>query len=106
MDEIFNSTNPVEGISGAYAVALHMSKNPGTLMVLTTHFAYLTKLSSRTLKFTNYKMNVKQSDNGFIFPYRLAPGISKQYIALDLLEQNGFEKSIIDDAKKIKDKLL
>jgi DNA mismatch repair protein MutS len=105
MDEVFNSTNPIEGISGAYAVASHLSKNTNVMVIFTTHFVYLTKLQKNTNRFTNYRMNIKKRDNKIIFPYKLKKGISQQYIALDLLEQNGFNKDLIIEAKKIRDKL-
>jgi hypothetical protein len=105
MDEVFNSTNPIEGISGAYAVADHLSKHTNVMVIFTTHFVYLTKLQKNTKRFTNYRMNVKRKDNQIIFPYKLKKGISQQYIALELLEQNGFNDELITEAKKIRDKL-
>jgi DNA mismatch repair ATPase MutS len=104
MDEIFNSTNPIEGISGAYAVAKKMSENENALIVLTTHYAYLTKLAKTSKAISNYKMNVKITNAKIDFPYVLQKGISKQNIALELLERNGFSKDILDIAKTIRDK--
>ena len=104
MDEVFNSTNPVEGISGAYAVAAHMAKHARVMVVFTTHFAYLTKLAKKTGAFCNYKMNVIEgADGAYVFPYKLKKGISKQYIALELLERNGFDSELIDEAKRVRD---
>jgi DNA mismatch repair protein MutS len=105
LDEIFNSTNPVEGIAGAYAVANHLGKYSNVMIVLTTHYIYLTKLEKNTNKYTNYKMNVKQTNDKIEFIYKLKKGVSKQYIALDLLEQKGFKKELIEEAKVIKNKL-
>ena len=106
MDEIFNSTNPVEGISGAYAVASKMTRNTNVMMIFTTHFTYLTNLAKHTGAFANYKMNVIATPTGqFLFPYKLIKGVSRQYIALELLELNGFDKDIIKEAKLIRDKI-
>jgi DNA mismatch repair protein MutS len=105
MDEIFNSTNPIEGISGAYAVANHLSKNPNTMLVFTTHYLYLTKLE-KTKRFTNFKMNIDKNETSFSFPYKIKKGISKQCIALELLENKGFDDELIKEAKEIRDKLL
>ena len=104
MDEIFNSTNPVEGISGAYAVAKNIASNSSVLLAFTTHYTYLTKLA-KTNKFTNYRMNVVTNNNTITFPYKLEKGISRQYVALELLKNNGFDEDIIDDAISIKQKL-
>lgn len=104
MDEIFNSTNPIEGISGAYAIAKKISDYPKCLLIFTTHYNYLTKLA-KTGKFINYKMNIIEQDDNIIFPYKLEKGLSKQFIALELLKKNGFDSDIIEEALQIKKKL-
>lgn len=105
MDEIFNSTNPVEGIAGAYAIAKKMSEYPDCVLMLTTHYIYLTKLH-KFGRFINYKMNVIKDNDTITYPYQLSQGVSRQYIALDLLKKNGFDEDIIDEALMIKDKLV
>jgi len=108
MDEIFNSTNPIEGISGAYAIAKNMATYPTNISVITTHYLYLTKLAKDPTcldKFVNKKMNVNIGDT-ISYPYKVSPGISHQYIALELLKQNGFDQVVVDDALAIKAKLL
>lgn len=106
MDEIFNSTNPVEGISAAYAIANKISNYDKCILVFTTHYLYLTKLEKNTNKFINYKMNIEfDNNNNIIFPYKLSRGYSKQYIALELLKKNGFDENIINEAIQIKNKL-
>ena len=105
MDEIFNSTNPVEGISGAYAVAKAITAGEQALLLFTTHYHYLTKLGKQTKRFKNFKMNVDRDADtgGFIFPYKLSKGVSKQYIALELLEANGFLPEVISEARQVRD---
>lgn len=105
MDEIFSSTNPLEAISGAYAVCKKMASYPNNLLVFTTHFNYLTKLK-KTGKFVNYKMDTRVGEDGEIeFTYKLVPGVNKHYLALELLKKNGFDSDIIEDALEIKKKL-
>ena len=105
MDEIFNSTNPVEGIAGAFAIADRLAKHDNTLVFFTTHYTYLTKLEKHSM-FRNYKMNVIKADDAIQYPYKLERGISKQYIALELLKLNGFDNDIIDQALVIKAKFV
>lgn len=105
MDEIFNSTNPIEGISGAYAIAKQISNYTNCLLIFTTHYVYLTKLEKVTKRFVNYRMNVIIEDDVIKFPYKLQRGVSKQYIALELLRKNGFDQDILDEALQIKKKL-
>ena len=105
MDEIFNSTNPVEGISGAFAIAHRLAVHPNTLVFFTTHYTYLSKLEKQSL-FRNYRMNVVKNNDIIQYPYKLERGISKQYIALELLKLNGFDSDIIDHALILKAKFV
>lgn len=104
MDEIFNSTNPIEGICGAYAIVKNIAQCPNTLLLFTTHYTYLTKLQKQTNKFITLKMNITRNGEEISYPYKLEPGISKQYIALELLKKNGFDSEIIEDALTLKQK--
>jgi hypothetical protein len=102
MDEIFNSTNPVEGISGAYAIAKKIGSYKANITIISTHYLYLTKLASKLKHFANYKMGVEISGDDIKFPYKLKKGVCKQFIALELLKKNGFDANIIKDAIEIK----
>lgn len=102
MDEIFSSTNPVEGISGAYAIAKRMAECPHALTVISTHFVYLCRLAKETDgKFQNFCMPISSKS-----PYKLQRGVSRQYVALELLRERGFDAGVIDEAIKIKKRLL
>jgi DNA mismatch repair protein MutS len=101
MDEIFNSTNPEEGISGAYAIAEKLAGFNNSLSIITTHFSYLTNLESGN-KFKNYKIPIQRDSNDtIIYPYKIKPGISNQYIALELLRNKGFDNDLVDNAENI-----
>jgi DNA mismatch repair protein MutS len=112
LDEIFSSTNYVEGFSGAYSILKKISSFSNTLSITTTHYTDLEILEKDTKgKIINYKFEVEHdSNNEIIFNYKLKRGISNQYIALELLKKNGFDEDVIEDAldmcKKIKDKKL
>ena len=101
MDEIFSSTNPEEGIAGAYAIANNISKNTNNITILTTHYSYLSKLE-KTGKFKNYKIPInRDSNNNIEYTYKIEPGVSHQYIALELLQNKGFDKEIVSEALSV-----
>jgi hypothetical protein len=108
MDEIFSSTNPIEGMAGAYAIAKRLSQNTKAINIISTHYGYLSKLQKDGGLFTNYKMNVNmdENDNVHSYPYKLCKGVSRQYIALELLRKNGFNPDLIEEAVKIKNSFL
>lgn len=107
MDEIFNSTNPLEGVAGAYAIARRLGTAPNGISIISTHYLYLTRLPRECPSFRNYQMPVKHETSGAIeFPYKLRHGICRQYVAIELLGESGFDLEIIDDALKIKNRIL
>lgn len=102
MDEVFNSTNVVEGISGAFGILKKISTYTNVCAIVTTHLLYLTKLP----KYHKYKMNVNITPDDHIdFPYLLEKGVSKQLIALELIKPN-FDEDVINTAISVKNKLL
>lgn len=105
MDEIFSSTNPVEAISGAYAVCEKIAGYGNNMLVFTTHLNYLTNLKKGG-KFTNYKMDTVVDGEDFTFTYRLVKGVNKHYLALEILKKNGFDADIVERALEVKRKFV
>lgn len=114
MDEIFNSTNPIEAVAGAYAVCKKITSFKSNILIFTTHLGYLTKLAKNdSCKFVNYRMQTKFDDSNIndknvpniVFTYKLERGVNKHLLALELLKKSGFEDDIIDEAIEIKKKL-
>ena len=106
MDEIFSSTNPNEGIAGAYAIADRLSSFKNSICLITSHYSYLTNMEKEG-KFKNYKIPIsRDKDNKIVYNYKLLPGVSNQFIALELLEKKGFDKDIIRKAQKINQELV
>jgi DNA mismatch repair ATPase MutS len=103
LDEIFSSTNYIEGFSGAYSILKNLCKYTNTLFIVTTHYTDLCILEKDTKnRIENYKFSVEYDNNkNIIFNYLLEKGVSYQYIALDLLKNNGFDEEIINDALNI-----
>ena len=101
MDEIFSSTNPEEGIAGAYAIANNISKSSNSISIITSHYSYLSKLET-TGKYRNYKIPItRDAENNIVYKYKLEQGVSNQFIALELLEKKGFDIEIVKEAKDI-----
>ena len=100
MDELFSSTNYVEGFSGAFAILNKMSKYKKSLFMVTTHYTKLARLEKKTKgRIKNYKFEVDRDEKGgIVFNYKLKKGFSEQYIALELLRDNDFDDDIIEEA--------
>lgn len=106
MDEIFNSTNPIEAISGAYAVCKKMAEYESNILIFTTHLGYLTKLAKgESSSFQNYRMQTFVQGMDIQFSYIFEKGVNKHLLALELLRKNGFDDDIIQQAIAIKERL-
>jgi DNA mismatch repair ATPase MutS len=109
LDEVFSSTNFKEGYSAAYSIVNYLSKNyPELICFVTTHFHELTELEKKTKsKVKNYCLKVNRDEKGKItgYPFKIYKGVSKEHIALELLEENlkenGLSGKIIEKAKQI-----
>lgn len=106
MDEIFNSTNSIEGISGAYSILKNIAKYDNALVIISTHYPFLAKLH-RDSNYSLYKFDsIKDNFDKIDYTYKISKGLSNQYIALDILKENGFDDDIIIEANRIKDYIL
>ena len=82
MDEIFSSINPLEGISGSYAICKKLLSYKNVLIIIATHYSLLTELEKET-NFINYCVKV---NDDYSYDYKIKKGISNQSIALEMLK--------------------
>lgn len=101
MDEMFSSTNYMEGVAGAYAIAKRLKTFENNITILTTHYNYLTKLE--TEGYINYYFNgfYDEINNKMIYDYKIKTGKNENNIAIELLQLNGFDNELVNDAKII-----
>jgi len=101
LDEIFNSTNPEEGIGAAYAVAEEIASYKNSIALITSHYGYLSKLEE-SMRYVNYKIPIERDENNnIVYKYKLVRGISNQFIALELLQKKGFDEKLVKRAQSI-----
>lgn len=101
-DEMFTGTDPVEGSAAAYAFAESVANNNSCILMLATHFPFLTKLEEKVAGCKNYKVKVNKIEEGKIdYPFKLENGVANQKVAFDILKIQGFESKIIDRAKEV-----
>lgn len=107
IDEMFNGTSPAEAEVCAYSVAQNFGSNAQVMCALATHFPLLTKLEKNSLTFSNYTVRVEKTAQGkIVYPFTLQPGMSEQYVALDILKSQGFSGQILNDAHALASKTL
>jgi len=96
-DEIYSGTNPSEAIASAYSFLKYLSNHANINYILTTHYVSLCKLLDKNKKVTNKHMKVLKNNN----TYKLDEGISNIKGGIKVLEDLGYNKNIIDNAKTI-----
>lgn len=102
LDEIFTGTERVEGEAAAYGIARRLVQRPHCLVFLATHYQGLTNLEHDTNgAYKNMHVRVDIKDGVFTYPYRLLPGPTTQQIAIDILEREKFNQTIIDMARRV-----
>lgn len=110
IDELFSSTNPIEGISAGYAIAKRLGSSANCSCVISTHFVYLAKLAKDYPHwFKNVRMTADVSPDGSIihYPFKIASGVSRQSIALEVMSQRKIlPPSVLDDAVRVRDRFL
>lgn len=103
MDEVFSGTNPVEGEAAAFSIGEYIAKYNQSNCIIATHYPRLTLLPQYTSnKFKNFKVYVNMlADGTFNYPYDFVAGVADQRIAIDILEAEGFDTTILQRARDI-----
>ncbi len=100
LDEIGRGTSTFDGIAIAKAVAENLlSLQAKTLFA--THYSELTDLSSHHPRAKNYKVAVKESDNGILFLHRIVEGSSDKSYGIHVARLAGLPLSVIKRAEKL-----
>lgn len=103
MDEIFSSTNPIEGEAGTYGYLKIISNNRNSINICTTHYPRPTLLAEEYPGiFQNMHVHAEiTSDGRLVYDYLLKPGYSEQHIAIKILEDEGIQSEFLDIATDI-----
>lgn len=102
MDEMFSGTSPKEGEAASYAVAKNIGSHKHSMAIIATHFPLLKELETETQNFKNYQVRVVHHEDGsFSYPFMLEKGAADQNVAISILQNEGFESSILAEAHAI-----
>jgi DNA mismatch repair ATPase MutS len=95
MDEIFSSTNYIEGMAAAHAFCDTIYKYENNISFITTHHTLLNKLENNVI---NKKFEAIVNENKIEFPYTITNGYSQQHLALQLLKQSNLNPEFLQRA--------
>jgi DNA mismatch repair ATPase MutS len=113
MDEVFSGTNPLEGLSGAYAYIHELCKYKNNINLITTHYDYLSNLEYENDNIKNYHFQIindndndNNDNNNIQFTYKITSGKSEKKIALELLNCFCFNNDMKNKSIEIFDKIV
>tara|TARA_B100000035_G_scaffold67025_1_gene54799 strand:+ start:11745 stop:13439 length:1695 start_codon:yes stop_codon:yes gene_type:complete len=98
-DELYSGTNPDEAIASATSFIEYLNKYKVSFL-LTTHFTTLCKNIENSKQIKNYKMQIEEKNNDFVYLYKLLPGISDKKGAIKVLNDLKYPQEILENTKK------
>lgn len=104
-DEPFSGTNPIEGAAAEYSILEAMGEYDNALSIVATHYPIVMLLEERAKNrgFANYKVYIKYKPGmkKINYTYKVIPGRSNQAIAIDILEEEGYNTHMLRRAREI-----
>ncbi len=104
-DEPFSGTNPIEGAAAEYSVLESLADYTNSFTIVATHYPLVMLLEERAKHkgFANYKVYITRQGTArkLNYTYKVVPGKSNQTIAIDILEEMGYDTKLLDKAREI-----
>lgn len=102
-DEPFSGTNPIEGAAAEYSILFSLSRFRASFTIVATHFPLVMLLEDNNpgKAFANYKVFISEDSNKLHYSYKVLKGKSNQAIAIRILEEEGFDTTLLKRAKEI-----
>ena len=101
LDEIGRGTSTFDGLSIAWAVMEHISKNMKMKTLFSTHYHELTELENVLPGVKNYRITVKEFNDEVIFLRKIARGGANKSFGIAVAKLAGLPGEVISRAKEI-----
>jgi DNA mismatch repair protein MutS len=101
LDEIGRGTSTFDGISLAWAITEFLHNKAKAKVLFATHFHELVDLIEDLPSAQNFHVSATQNEDGITFLHRIAKGGVSDSFGIDVAENAGVPKSVIDDAKNV-----
>lgn len=103
LDEVGRGTSTYDGLSIAWSVIEHISKNEDLRCktLFATHYHELTKLEGNIRGVKNYSVAVKEYEDNIIFLRKIVEGGADQSYGIEVAKLAGLPQDVIERAKEI-----
>ena len=101
LDEIGRGTSTFDGLSIAWAVVEHITKNIKARTLFATHYHELSQLEGELEGVKNYKVTVKELNDSIVFLRKIMRGGANRSFGIEVAELAGVSQEITSRAKEI-----
>ena len=99
MDEIGRGTSTFDGLSLAWACAVHLAKQTKAFTLFATHYFELTSLADEYKNIINVHLDAKEHGDKIVFLHSVKDGPASQSYGLQVASLAGVPDSVISNAK-------
>ncbi len=99
MDEIGRGTSTFDGLSLAWACALHLARDIRAYTLFATHYFELTALPEQVPGIANVHLEAAEHGEGIVFLHSVKDGPANQSYGLQVAALAGIPRSVIAEAK-------
>ena len=99
MDEIGRGTSTFDGLSLAWAAAVHIAENVGAFTLFATHYFELTALAEQIPGIINVHLDAAEHDDGIVLLHSVKPGPASRSYGLQVAQLAGIPASVISQAR-------
>jgi DNA mismatch repair protein MutS len=100
MDEIGRGTSTFDGLSLAWACAVHLAKHTKAYTLFATHYFELTSLPDEYKNIHNVHLDAMEHGDKIVFLHAVKEGAASQSYGLQVASLAGVPSSVIDNAKR------
>ena len=101
LDEVGRGTSTFDGLSIAWAIIEFITQTKCVKTLFATHFHELTELENNYKGINNYRITVKELNDGIVFLRKIVKGSANKSFGIEVAALAGLPKSIILRAKEI-----
>jgi DNA mismatch repair protein MutS len=99
MDEIGRGTSTFDGLSLAWACAVHLARHTKAYTLFATHYFELTSLADEHKNIQNVHLDAMEHGDKIVFLHAVKSGPASQSYGLQVAALAGVPKPVIDNAK-------
>ncbi len=100
MDEVGRGTSTFDGLSLAWACALHLAEQVGALTLFATHYFELTTLPEQLPSVANVHLDATEHEDHIVFLHNVQEGPASQSFGLQVAKLAGIPGAVIQRARQ------